>query len=369
MVFNSILPFNTSASSASGISSGATYWIVNAHSGKVLDVNSKNNAIQWKNHNGSNQKWNVVYNSSGDYYTIRPTNKSNYYLSTASTSLSNGTNVCISSGTSSNTTRWYIEKKSTNGNYVIRSKIKTTFALTTQSASTSDGANVMAYTYSNGNNCNDEWIFVNSSGYSIQNVNIAIQQDRSYRERFSNQKNEINKVIADATKPFYSLWHIEFRPSYYNLSSMKMDSCPNGYINECTTSKCGSTCKNVKTTPNHHKNFNYNALNAWNTYGMDGNSLRFITVGADLCHENAGKHSKGALGWRQGNNCMAEQNRGHMLNVRVIQHELSHAYGAKHCGNQKTPCIMSGGFDNNYTYNLTSIWCSDCKKNINRTRY
>lgn len=369
MVFNLIFSFHASASSASGISSGQTYWIVNAHSGKVLDVNSKNNVIQWKNNNGSNQKWKVVYNSSGDYYTISPTNKSNYYLSTASTSLANGTNVCITSGSSSNTTRWAIEKKSTNGNYIIRSKIKTTFVLTTQGAKTSDGANVMAYTYSSGNNCNDEWIFVNSSGYSIKSVSIAIQQDKSYLERFSSQPYEINKVIADATKPFYSRWHIEFRPSYYNLSSMKMDTCPNGYIDECTTSNCGSICENRKGTPNHHKNFDYNALNAWNNYGMDGNSIRFITVGADLCHKSAGKHSKGALGMASGNNCMAEQNRGHMLNVRVVQHELSHVYGAKDCGNKATPCIMSGGFDKNYTYNLTSIWCADCTKNFDRTRY
>ena len=47
----------------------------------------------------------------------------------------------------------------------------------------------------------------------------------------------------------------------------------------------------------------------------------------------------------------------------------SHVYGAKDCGNKTTPCIMSGGFDNNSTYYLKSIWCADCTKNFDRTRY
>lgn len=371
IVLSTIFSSNIIASSAPGIISGQTYWIVNAHSGKVLDVDSNNNVIQWKNNNGNNQKWKVVYYSSGDYYTISPVNKSEYFLSTSSATLSNGTNVCVKKSSSSNVAKWSITNKKPNCNYIIRSKININYALTTFNAGLTDGSNIIAYTYSNNDNCNDEWIFVNTAGNSVNSVTIAVQQDKSYRERFSQMPSEINKVIADVAKPFYSRWHIEFRPSYYNLTSMKMDACPRGYSNECIPDYCGSICVNRNTTPNHHKNFDYNALNAWNNYGRDGNSIRLIAVGADLCHEANGKHSVGALGMTSANrtDCMTEQNRGHMLNVRVIQHELSHVFGDGHCGTTNTPCIMSGGFDNNYSYNINSIWCPECIKKFKRTSH
>lgn len=360
--------------STCSLPSSGTFWIVNAHSGKVLDVDnagisSGTNVLQWRNKNGSNQKWLVTYNSSGNYYTIKPTHTSNLYLSTSSTNVSNGVNACVISGSSSSTTRWTITQNNTsNGNYVIRSKSDYSFALTTENARTDDGANVFMYKYSSGNNCNDEWIFVNSSGYTPKNVKIAIQEDKSYLLKYNSQPNEINKTFADASKPFYSKWHIEFTPSYYSLSSMKLEDCPNGYTKECNTANCGEVCKNVVSSPNHHKNFDYNALNAWKTYGTNGNRIRLIVVGIQLCHNVDGKHKNNALGWwPSGFNGMVQQNRSHMLNVRVIQHELSHAYGAEHCNGSM--CIMNGGYDNNYAYNLSNIWCSSCSQKFSRTRY
>ena len=255
-----------------------------------------------------------------------------------------------------------------NGNYIIKSKINTSYALTTTGAKTTDGANVMLYTYSIHNNCNDEWIFVKCSGYALRSVNIAVQQDQTYLTRYNDQRNEVNKTITDAAKPFYTKWHIEFRPSYYTLSSMKLDDCPNGSNSQCTSTNCGSTCKNRISAPNHHKNFDYNALNAWKAYGMDGNDMRLVLVGVQLCHEENGSHKNNGLGWwPSGKNGMVLQNRTHMLNVRVIQHELSHTYGVSHCTSSK--CIMNGGFDKNYVYNLDNIWCSSCAKQFDRTEY
>ena len=47
--------------------------------------------------------------------------------------------------------------------------------------------------------------------------------------------------------------------------------------------------------------------------------------------------------------------------VRVIQHELSHNFGCVdgECTTGSS-CIMNGGFDNNSSYNLSNIWCSNC---------
>lgn len=162
--------------SVCGLPSSGTFWIVNAHSGKVLDVDnagtsSGTNVLQWRNNNGNNQKWNVIYNSSGNYYTIRPIHTTNLYLSTSSTNLSNGVNACVISGSSNPNTHWTItQNDTTNKNYVIRAKSNYSFALTTENARTDDGANVFMYKYSSGNNCNDEWIFIYCSGYAARNV-------------------------------------------------------------------------------------------------------------------------------------------------------------------------------------------------------
>ena len=43
------------------------------------------------------------------------------------------------------------------------------------------------------------------------------------------------------------------------------------------------------------------------------------------------------------------------------QHELSHNFGCVdgECTTGSS-CIMNGGFDNNSSYNLSNIWCSNC---------
>lgn len=356
-----------------GIKSGDTYWIVNAHSGKCLDVantatTTGANVLQWCNNNGNNQKWQITLSPNGNYYLIKPVHFSTAFLVAETTSLSNTTNAIITTSSATPAAGWYIDVISSNGNYKITSIVNANYALTTYNAGVNNGDNVFMYTYTSGNNCNDEWILVRTSGSAVRSVDIAIQKDNSYLSGIANEQRETFSVIADATKPFYRYWHIEFRPSYYTLSSMEMDKCPRGYYTECNTTQCGAVCVNANTTPNHHKNFDYNALKAWNAYGMSGNDMRLILVNANLCHEYNGAHNTNALGWwPNGNNGMVEQNRSHCLNVRVIQHELSHTYGATHCGN--AICLMEGAYDNTAIYNLNSIWCGDCRSNFNRTAY
>lgn len=54
------------------------------------------------------------------------------------------------------------------------------------------------------------------------------------------------------------------------------------------------------------------------------------------------------------------------LNIRRIQHEVSHAFGCQDNekdGHYCTPgqrCIMHSGFDTIATYDLPSIWCAEC---------
>lgn len=369
------------AAQAPGLANNTTYWIINANSGLVLDVDhagtsNGTNVLQWWNNDDYNQRWRVTYYTSGDYYTIRPMNATSMYLAASSTSISNTTNVCLRS-TLNDASKWTITRNNSsssvnstasNKNYVIKNKKYPNYVLTIENAGTSAGDNAFMYSYSSENRCNDEWIFVPANGDSLETVTIAVQQDKSYINQPNRDPNEIGTVMVDAAKPFYTKWHIQFRPSYYTISYVKSDDCPRGYYSICNNS-CNTTCQNKNKTPNHHKNFDYNAYQAWNTYGKDGKNLRIVFSNADLCHINgSGGHDLGGLGIAHGQDMMVKQNRGHMLNVRVVQHELSHTFGAKdnECG-LDAPCIMSGGFDNNYSYNLDNIWCSWCQYKFNRT--
>lgn len=262
---------------------------------------------------------------------------------------------------------------------MIRAQDDSNYVVTTMNAATGNSANVGIYQYSaastppttNWNLSNDEWIFVRCDGDTAEKVTVAVQQDWSYLARYSDagHPSEVNEVMADVGKPFYNLWHIELEPYYYNLSYVKAQDCSLSYSSGCTSSSCGSLCANRKDPPNHHKNFNYNALNSWSTYGRNGKNIRIVLSAANLCHLSAGAHSTGALGWWPSDlfsDGMAKQNRDHMLNVRVIQHEISHAFGCGHCGSTDERCIMSGGYDNIYIYNNYTIWCSDCYHDFKR---
>ncbi|MBQ7132803.1 MAG: RICIN domain-containing protein [Oscillospiraceae bacterium] len=364
------------------------YWIINAHSGKALTVYNSGttagtNVIQSNNVDGTNQRWNVTTNYNPNYsnqqFTMIMANGTpGLCLSVANSSLSNGVNVELGTTTEINS-YWDITQIGTNGNYKITSKCGSTYALTVHNASLNNNANVFAYTYNSGIPCNDEWILVPVAGSALETVTIAVQLDSALQTEYLNNTREVEAIFADAMKPFYNKFHIQLVPSFYTLSTMEADYCPRPFYEGCNSYACEdvSECKNRNETPNHHKNFDFNALRAWNAYGMDGNQLRIILTGFQMCHiSDSGSHSLGALGWwPDGRNGMVEindYNRTYTQNVRVIQHELSHAFGCSHCDD--TSCIMYDGnlntlLDTEETYNLSTIWCSECEADFDRTKF
>lgn len=360
------------------------YWIINAHSGKALTVYNSGttagtNVIQSENVNGANQRWevNTIYNptyANEEYSIFVPVCAYGKYLSVSSSSLSNETNVQLGSSGTSSTTHWDITQIGTNGNYKITSKCGSTYALTVHNASLDNNANVFAYTYNSGIPCNDEWILVPVAGSALETVTIAVQLDSALQTEYLNNTREVEAIFADAMKPFYNKFHIQLVPSFYTLSTMEADYCPRPFYEGCNSYACEdvSECKNRNETPNHHKNFDFNALRAWDDYGRDGNQLRIILTGFQMCHINGDNaHSLGALGWwPSGRNGMVEintYNRTYTQNVRVIQHELSHAFGCSHCDNEG--CIMNSGFDNIEEYNFDTIWCIECESAFDRFKY
>lgn len=361
------------------------YWIINAHSGKALTrYNSGSgagtNIVQSVNTDSTSQRWQVStqYNSSysNDQCTmIFAVGTYGECLATASSTLSNGVNVQLSGTGNTQVAHWDIVQIGSNGNYKIVSKCNSSFAVTVHNASLDNNANVFAYTYNSGIPCNDEWIFVPVAGSALETVTIAVQKDSALQTEYLNNNGEIHAIFADAMKPFYNKFHIQLVPSFYTLSAMQADDCGRPYDVECKYPYCQPDllCYDGDRWPNHHKNFNYNALNAWEAYGRDGNNLRIILSGFQMCN-NVDGHSLGALGWwPSGRDGMVEintYNRSYTQNVRVIQHELSHAFGCSHCDNRD--CIMYNGDSNlNYDteYNNSTIWCIECESAFDRFKY
>lgn len=366
------------------------YWIINAHSGKALTVYNSGtttgtNVIQSENVNGANQRWevNTIYNptyANEEYSIFVPVCAYGKYLSVSSSSLSNGINVQLGSSGTSSTTHWDITQIGTNGNYKITSKCGSTYALTVHNASLDNNSNVFAYTYNSGIPCNDEWILVPVAGSALETVTVKVQMDASIGVQYLNDSYAVPAVFSDAAKPFYNKFHIQLVPSYYNVSYVPADDCPNtSYTAMCDPSnpicRPNSDCKNELNSENHHKNICYNALYVFNNLSMSGFDLRLVMTAQNACYiNNAGDHNNLILGLAySGYDSMIvkcnEYSRGHMLNVRVVQHELSHMFGCPDHEENGEDCIMSSGFDKNYKYNLDDIWCSSCEAVFNRTKY
>lgn len=342
------------------------------------------NVVQASNTNANNQKWIVDCIPGTSFFVIKPAHAPSMYLSAASTPISNNTNVCLSS-TIGNGAQWKITLNSgegNNGNYIIKSNYNNSYVLTVKGAYITENTNVIMFTHSSGNACNDEWIFVSTSGDSVHSINLTVQKDKSYREEYFNSSShsyntyEERRVIADAGKPFYRKWHIEFRPTYSDIYYTYYDNCVYGYATECSTDYCGSVCLNRAAAPNHDKNFDFNAHFVCDHYTHPDDDLLLILTGASsTCHYGGSGHSVTALGmaWGASNYppyMMAKETNEYVSRIRVIQHELTHTFGIRdnQCSGSKTthPCIMNGGFDENHSYNLDDIWCSNCESNFNR---
>ena len=173
--------------------------------------------------------------------------------------------------------------------------------------------------------------------YPLNTVTIKVFQDQSYLNMYSNQPSYINSTMTNVNYPFKNKWNIQISPSYYNTTGMPLESCSLGYFTVCTYSNCGNTCQNSYTTPNHHKNFDYNCYFAQATYGYSGWDLALAVSSATLCHIHGSGHDTCGLGMvpSVGSDFAMTKlttGRGNPGNVRVIQHELTHTFGCSDGG-------------------------------------
>ena len=120
----------------------------------------------------------------------------------------------------------------------------------------------------------------------------------------------------------------------------------------------------IRMNPN--KNLNYFKENI-PEYSAD---IKVAFTSTPLCGVWSGSHATGILGVTFNLDSYtyitelpsSSQN----VHVRIIQHEMSHMFGA-HDGacTSNQSCVMKGSFDNR-PLSISDIWCDNCKEDFSR---
>lgn len=220
------------------------------------------------------------------------------------------------------------------------------------------------------------------SNRSTITVNVKVYQDKTYQTMYSGTSNMADTWV-NVTPPFTNTWGLNLKHTIYNMNAgvSVTDTCPLAVDKYCTTSNCGSICKNdYITTSNHHKNL-YAMYYQFYRSSWRGTSDILLGVTAIApCKNVDGVHRANVVNGLSAvsGGCSVVVNKktlGMKSNVRLLQHELSHAFGCydqdgnTHVCSQNQNCINNGGFDNNYNYQLASIWCDNCKQDFDPRTY
>jgi len=136
-------PWIANAATATSITSGAYYSLININSGKALDAAGGNTAngtnVQiWTNNNTNAQKWKVIKNSDGTYKLINVNSGKALDVNNANTV--NGTNVQIWTDNGTGAQKWKIIKNN-DGTYKLIN-LNSNKALDVYSANSANGTNV-----------------------------------------------------------------------------------------------------------------------------------------------------------------------------------------------------------------------------------
>lgn len=191
-------------------------------------------------------------------------------------------------------------------------------------------------------------------------VKVAVGLTNSFGKKNSSPTSAASTIFNNAKKPFLNRWNINLTPNYHNLTNLPEDKCSN-WDTVCGAS-CG-TCRNSDTTAetNHHKNWYRNFYYLKSNMSNYNSSIRIVMTAADLCSTDKTLHDKHWAGLTLDDFCLNKMRFGVTNNVRIVQHEMSHVFKCPDHGNTDGfLCIMSGGFDNNTTYDLPNLWCPSC---------
>ena len=210
--------------------------------------------------------------------------------------------------------------------------------------------------------------------------------DDTYEENFSNPASRATSDFAYAAQAFERKWDIIMDATTpQNLSINEINACTRSNTQFCSDSICGSPCSNHINGTTHHRNIGRVLQRTNSVYSMNGRHFIFILVGVPGCFvtDETGVHNN-ALGiaYVNGHGAVGSSltyypveagetpKPANIVRIRIIQHEMSHWFGANDRDQDTdpctSPCIMSGGFDRNTNFNTANLWCSKCALDFNR---
>jgi len=151
---------------------------------------------------------------------------------------------------------------------------------------------------------------------------------------------------------------------------MEMDNCTAKYLTICSDSCCiGGHIAHKKSSHLNYPDFS-------RIFDSVLSRLGILVYTAEVCNfwvDEYGVEKHGIVGGLAGVSARTSMvyikpggNDIHILNVRIMQHELSHNFGMNYNVACNAACIMSGGFDSNPSFSTSDIWCDNHAGQFNR---
>jgi hypothetical protein len=176
---------------------------------------------------------------------------------------------------------------------------------------------------------------------------------------------------------FYERWGIKLELSYEALTDgyLPFNSCGLAHHDACGSS-CGVCVDGYDPTyqqPIHHKNIYANMKWLKDNRSLSGKNILLLLTNTTTCASKNYVHTLGILGLAElsGSYAIATmQGLQGLQPERVIQHELSHNFGAED-GCKSSWCIMNYGSLalQNPEFYRDDIWCKNCKNDFNRNQH
>jgi len=201
---------------------------------------------------------------------------------------------------------------------------------------------------------------------SAKNVSVGVHLDKTFNSTISAS----NADITSASYAFTNKWGITLVPT----SMWATTGGSIAPINLCTASaasncSCGSVCINATTSNIHHKNIWKNYYSLTGNYPTIGWGLLMGRSSSPMCGVWNSTHGYGygGVGGVKAKYTYVTNVFSAIVNIRIIQHELSHNFGCydNGSGSNCTPgnmCIMRGSYDNIPITQTPYIWCANCVK-------
>ncbi len=207
-------------------------------------------------------------------------------------------------------------------------------------------------------------------------VPIMCQVDTAYTEIYGDTYMlEMSDTMSNINNPFFRKWGITFDRVISRVYELPLDSCNCSRFSICLNDDDhhSDDCHNgygddPTVLPQHFRNIYWNLQYVKNNYPLGSYELMLTATGKNCCRIKEGLHNANVkgIGELDGNYTFVELTGSMLVNVRLIQHEISHNYSCEDTNNPPyscTPgqnCIFNGGFDNNSNYNIDTIWCDAC---------